>query len=84
MAGKSCFFAAFEMQCTEWFPEAFLSCEMAYGWCLKQTWMVPMPAQPPVPTVRGAVCPVGRAPVPTCGGNYDEGGVLMMMVVVVM
>lgn len=44
MAGKVSFLGALEIQSTEQFPEALLSCAMAYGRCLRQDWMVSMPA----------------------------------------
>lgn len=40
--GKVGILAALETQCTAQLPEAFLCCEMAYGCCLKQDWMVSM------------------------------------------
>ena len=42
MDAKFRFLRVFVIQSTEQFPEGFPFCEMAYGRCLKQAWMVSM------------------------------------------
>lgn len=63
-AGKLSFLGAFEMQSTEQFPEAFPSCEVAYGGRWKRAQAASTWAGTPVPTVGGRRwCP---------SGTYDD------------
>ena len=80
MDGKVSFLGAFEIQSTEQFPEGFLFCEMAYGRCLKQAWMVSMSAWTPMPRV--GCC--AETPMPMCWDNYNDGGGMMVMMMMMM